>query len=290
MSFSYGGQALIEGVLIRGRSGVSVAVRIPDGRIVTYTERVNAGSATSLGRLPFVRGIVGLWGTLSVGTRMLMYSANVASGAIDPDESPPAAINKMLGVSIGTAVGLFFVLPMVLMQKSSRRIQNPLLASLLEGFVRLGLFMGYLAAISQTKQIQRVFAYHGAEHKTVHAQEQGKSLSPEEVQQFPTAHPRCGTAFLLQMMLLSSVAFAFFGKPSFKKRILLRVVMAPVLSSISYELLKLGATGQDNPVTRILIGPGLALQRLTTREPDDAQVEVAIAAMNGALALDAASA
>ena len=289
MRFNYGGQALIEGVMIRGRDGVSVAVRDPDGNIVTHSERLQGGLyRTPLGRLPFARGIFALWETLSVGTRMLMFSANVAAGNMPAEGVAEAgAVRGTVATALSFAVGLFFVLPLLLLNRANKKMRSPLAANLLEGAVRLGMFVGYIGAISRMEGIRRVFAYHGAEHKTVHAYEHDVPLEPAGVQQFPTAHPRCGTAFLLQVMALSAVVFSLFGRPSLAKRLLLRVVMVPVLSSISYELLRLGARNADFPLTRLMAGPGLALQRLTTREPDDAQVEVAIAAMKGALALDA---
>jgi uncharacterized protein YqhQ len=288
MRFSYGGQALIEGVMIRGKEGVSVAVRAPDGHIVTHTERFEGGVyRTPLGRLPFVRGVLALWETLTIGTRMLMFSASVASGtASETDHKPPEAATGAVAGALAVAVSIFFLLPSLLMNRAGRRISHPLLGNLLEGAVRLGMFVGYIGAISRMEGIRRVFAYHGAEHKAVHAHEHQRPLEPAEVQQFPTAHPRCGTAFMLQVMALSTLVFSLFGRPSLLRRLLLRLVLVPVLASLSYELLRLGARNPDAPFTRLFVGPGLALQSLTTREPDDDQVEVAIAAMKGALALD----
>lgn len=288
MKFNYGGQALIEGVMIRGRNGVAVAVRDPDGHIVTRTERLEGGAYRSgVGRWPFVRGVLALWETLTVGTRMLMFSADVAAGkAPSDDEGISAPVTGTVAGALSFAVGLFFVLPLLLLNRANRRVRNPLAANALEGALRLSMFVGYIAAISRMEGIRRVFAYHGAEHKAVHAYEHDVPLEPSEVQRFPTAHPRCGTAFLLQVMALSAVVFSLFGRPSLARRLALRVVMVPVLSAVSYELLRLGARHPDFPLTRLFTRPGLALQALTTREPDDAQVEVAIAAMNGALTLD----
>ncbi len=289
MTFSYGGQALIEGVMIRGRHGVAVAIRDPEGHIVTHTEPLQGGLyRTPVGQLPFIRGVLALWETLTVGTRMLLYSANVAAGLSAADQ-PPASVTGTVVGTVSAAVALFFVLPLLLLNRANKRIRSPLASNLLESAVRLGLFVGYIAFISRMDNIKRVFAYHGAEHKAVHAHEHDIPLEAAEVQRFPTAHPRCGTAFLLQVMLLSAVIFSLFGRPSLGCRILLRVVMVPVLSSLSYELLRVGARADNAPFTRILVGPGLALQRLTTREPDDAQVEVAIAAMKGALDMDQAA-
>ena len=292
MKFNYGGQALIEGVMIRGQKGISVAVRDPEGRIVTHTEPLQGGLyRTPLGRLPFVRGVLALWETMTIGTRMLIFSANVAAGnAPSEGDEPPAAVTGTVAAALSFAVGLFFVLPMLLLNRANRRVHSPLASNVLEGVVRMGMFVGYIGAISRMAGVRRVFAYHGAEHKAVHAYEHDVALEPSEVQQFPTAHPRCGTAFLLQVMALSAVIFSLFGRPSLLRRLALRVLMVPLLSGLSYELLRLGARHPSFPLTRLLTGPGLALQRLTTREPDDAQVEVAIAAMRGALSLDEASA
>jgi uncharacterized protein YqhQ len=288
MSFNYGGQALIEGVMIRGRKGVSVAVRDPDGRIVTHTERLEGGLyRTPIGQLPFIRGVLALWETLTVGTRMLMFSANVAAGqAPEAGAQPPDAVTGTVAAALSVAVGFFFVLPLLLLHRTNRRLRSPLASNLLEGALRLGMFVGYIQLIARLEGVRRVFAYHGAEHKAVHAYEHEAPLEPDDVQRFPTAHPRCGTAFLLQVMALSAVVFSLFGRPSLARRLALRVVMVPLLSSISYELLRLGARNANVPLTRLLARPGLLLQRLTTREPDNAQVEVAIAAMKGALSLD----
>ena len=288
MKFNYGGQALIEGVMIRGKHGVSVAVRSPDGEIVTHSERLEGGLyRTPVGQLPFVRGVLALWETLTVGTRMLIFSASVASGANPSGEAgPPSAVTGTVAGALSFAVSLFFLLPTVLLNRAGRRARSPLVTNLFEGLLRLGIFVGYIGAISRIEGIKRVFAYHGAEHKTVHALEHEVDLTPNEVQRFPTAHPRCGTAFLLQVMLLSTIVFSIFGRPSLAKRLALRVVLVPALSSLSYELLRFGARHGTVGPWRVLTAPGLALQGLTTREPDDAQVEVAIAAMKGALALD----
>lgn len=286
MKFSYGGQALIEGVMIRGQGGVSVAVRNPEGRIITHTEKLTGGVyRTPLGRLPFVRGVLALWETLTVGTRMLLFSASIAAGLSDGDE-PPKVVTGTVATTLSIAVAFFFIAPSLLLNRANKRIASPLASNVLEGCVRLGMFVGYIGLVSRLDNIRRVFAYHGAEHKTVHAVEHQVPLTPSSVQQFPTAHPRCGTAFLLQMMVLSAIVFSLFGRPTLGRRILLRVVLVPLLSSLSYELLRLGAREEGNPITKLFVGPGLALQKLTTREPDDAQVEVAIAAMRGALALD----
>ena len=291
MKFNYGGQALIEGVMIRGQKGVSVAVRDPDGRIVTHVEPLQSGLYRSpISKMPVIRGVLALWETLTIGTRMLIYSANVASGAVPSNtEEPPVAVAGTVALTLSAAIGLFFVLPLLVLNRTHRRVASPLMSNLLESAVRMGMFVGYIAAIARVEAVQRVFAYHGAEHKVVHAYEHDGELVPNEVQRFPTAHPRCGTAFLLQVMALSAIVFSLFGRPSLLRRIALRIALVPALSSASYELLRLGARRPDAPLARLLVAPGLALQRLTTREPDDSEVEVAIVAMQGALAFDNAN-
>jgi len=291
MAFSYGGQAVIEGVMIRSQRAVTVAVRQPEGTIITHTEELNSAlSRSAVARRPFIRGVVALYEMLSVGMRMLLFSAAVAAGAEDEQaalEQVAGQNSKLqIGTALAVAVGAFFVAPLVLINAVDKRIKNSLLSNLIESVMRLGIFLGYLQAIAQVPDIRRVFAYHGAEHKAVHAYEAGDPLETDKVQAYPTAHPRCGTAFLLQVMMVSSVVFSLFGRPRPAVRLLARLALAPVIASISYETLRLGARHQESGLVRAMIAPGLLLQRLTTREPDDAQVEVAIAAMSEAVRRD----
>jgi uncharacterized protein YqhQ len=291
MAFNYGGQAVIEGVMIRGQKAVAVAVRKPEGAIITHSEPLNSALyKSSVVRLPFVRGVVALYDMLGIGMRMLMFSAAVATGAEDEQAAMEQVSGQnarlQMGVALAVGVATFFVAPLALINAVDRRIKNSFLSNLAESAVRVGIFLTYLQAISQIPDIRRVFAYHGAEHKAVHAHEAGDPLVTERVQAYPTAHPRCGTAFLLQVMMVSSVVFSLFGRPSLPVRLLARLGLVPVIASISYELLRFGARRQDAPLVRAMIAPGLLLQRLTTREPDDAQVEVAITAMSEALRLD----
>ena len=288
----YGGQAVVEGVMMRGRRHVAVAVRHPRGHVVTCAEelprRLYQGH---VGTIPFVRGMVLLWDALTLGTRALAFSAQVAAAEEDnenePDALPPAAsVRGPMLTSLAVGIGLFFVAPMLTASLLHPLSGNAVVTSLLEGLIRLLLLMGYLGMIGMSPKIGRVFAYHGAEHKAVHAEERGLALEPTSVQQCSTAHPRCGTTLLLVVVALSVVVFALLGHPPLWLRILSRVLLVPVLIGISYEWLRLSARHLQQSVVRALVWPGLLLQSLTTREPDDDQVAVAIAALRSVIAAD----
>jgi uncharacterized protein YqhQ len=283
----YGGQALIEGVLIRGRAGVFATVRAPDGHLVTRQERTVARRGLAR-RLPVLRGVLALADTVAIGSRMLLFSADVAAGGTG-DSLSPMSRRATLGAASAAAL-VFAVLPNLLANAIRRRRQKPprtgLVGSLLEGGVRLGILLGYLGAISRIKEVERIFAYHGAEHKSISALEAEAPLTPEAVQQFDTAHPRCGTAFLLQSMLTSTAVYAFIGSRSPLGRLGTRIALMPLVAGISYEVLQFNARHLDSPVVKALNAPGMLLQRLTTRQPTDEQVEVAISALQGAMAMD----
>ncbi len=285
----YGGQALIEGVLIRGRAGVFAAVRAPDGSVVTREERFDAGKRGLARRLPILRGIVALRETLGVGTRMLMFSADVAAGGTG-DSLSPMSRRAVFGAAMMAAT-VFAAIPNLLARSLGRRRKDAaprsgLWSSLVEGGVRIGILLGYLAVIGRLKEVQRIFAYHGAEHKSISALEASASLDPAAVQQFGTAHPRCGTAFLLQSMLTSMAVYGLVGKRAPLGRIGTRVALIPVVAGISFEVLQFNARHLDWPIVRLLNAPGMLLQRLTTREPTDDQVEIALSALRGAMAMD----
>lgn len=283
----YGGQALIEGVLIRGRSGVAATVRAPDGRLVARSERLPARRGV-WSRVPVVRGVLALGDTIAIGSRMLLFSADVAAGGTG-DSLSPLSRRTMLGAA-SVAAAAFAVLPNVLANIWRRRRGKPprtgLVGSLVEGVMRMGILVGYLGLISRLKEVQRLFAYHGAEHKSISALEADRPLTPEAVQQFDTAHPRCGTAFLLQSMLTSTALYSFLGSRSPLGRFATRIALMPLVAGISYEVLQFNARHLDAPVVRALTVPGMLLQRLTTRQPTDDQVEVAIHALRGAMAMD----
>ena len=272
--------------MMRGQHHMAVAVRAPDGQIVTKEEALDSALYTSRwSKMPFLRGLVMLWDTLSLGYRALMFSANVAL----PDEETEFTGGTMIGtvaISLLFVVGVFFLLPMFLVGLLERYIQSDVVSTVVEGIVRLGLFVGYLAAISLLPDIRRVFAYHGAEHRTVNAYEHGVPLEPDQVQQFSTAHTRCGTSFLLVVMVIYVFLTVLMGRPGILLRLLSRIVLVPVVAGISYEWLKFSATHYDHPLVRFLAAPGLAVQRLSTREPDKSMVEVAITALKRVLVAD----
>lgn len=288
MKAHYGGQALIEGVLIRGKAGVFAAVRAPDGHLLTREERLSTGTRGPVARLPIVRGVVALGETLAIGSRMLLFSADVAAGGTGESMTPASRRATMVGA--GTGAALFAVLPNVLAQQLRRRRGKPprtgVSGSLVEGAVRLGILVSYLSLISRLQEVQRIFAYHGAEHKSISALEADAALTPDSVQQFATAHPRCGTAFLLQSMITSTAVYSFIGSRSPFGRLATRVALIPLVAGLSYEVLQFNARHLDSPIVRLLTAPGMLLQRMTTRQPSDEQVEVAIRALQGAIAMD----
>lgn len=285
--FYYGGQAVLEGVMMRGRDRATVAVRLPDGRMVTHTEALPPAVAhTRIARLPLVRGLVTLWEMLILGTRMMLWSANTQARRATEADIPARLVAVMLAISLTFAVGLFFVLPLALTRAGGSLFQGSLAMNASEGVVRLALFIGYLALVGRLGQMRRVFQYHGAEHKTINAFEHGASLTPESVQRFSTVHVRCGTAFLLWVVVLSIFVFALIGHPAFWIAVLARIVLIPLVAALSYEILRVGARFYGVAPVRAVLQPGLWLQRLTTREPTDDQVEVAIAALLPVLRAD----
>ena len=284
----YGGQALLEGVMIRGRQVMAIAVRDPQGEIVLHDERL-PDPGRSWKTWPFFRGIFGLWDTLNLGMRALNYSANVALGESEYKVGP-AQMAGVVALSLVFAVALFFVTPLLLVQVIRQNVGVSWLQVLLEGVIRLGIVLLYFVAISQMRDIKRVFAYHGAEHKVVNALEAGANLEVDSVRPFSTAHTRCGTAFLLLVVVLSIPLFAPFGGLPFVWRLLSRVLLVPVLAGVSYEVMRLGAASFDRPLVRVLMAPALLLQRISAREPDDAMIAVALAALKRALELDASPA
>lgn len=362
-SYYYGGQAVMEGVMMRGRKSLAVACRAPNGEIVVYEEDLKPGPVLRRVRnLPFVRGAVVLWDTLILGTRTLMFSANVSLQEEFEEEPEPhkvggfpwasivmlliasalalyylapavveflndaiassiwevavpvAIVLGFLGlvyavvrshrnavaryesglppepetltgillwatvaVSLLFAIGLFFVVPVGVSAFLERFISSHLVVNVLEGVLRLGMLIGYLWLISQMEDIRRVFAYHGAEHKTINAHEKGLPLDVEHVRQQPLEHIRCGTGFLLLVVLISVVIFVMLGRPPLLELIASRIFLVPVIAAIGYEVIRFGAAHAESPVMRVILTPGLVLQRLTTREPDDDMLEVAIA-------------
>ncbi|MCR5834135.1 MAG: DUF1385 domain-containing protein [Selenomonadaceae bacterium] len=269
-----GGQAVIEGVMMRGFGKVATAVRESDGNI-----NVNVKPITSIAdkypvlKLPILRGAVNLFESLMLGMKSLSFSAQVA-GDEDEQLSDRELIVTII-LAIALACGLFLALPTFAAKFFHTFTDDPFYLNLAEGFLRLAIFLIYLFAISRTKDIQRVFEYHGAEHKTIFCYEADLPLTVENVKKFPRLHPRCGTAFLLIVMLVSIFVFAFLGWPELWLRIVSRIILLPLVAGLSYEIIRFSARSK-NSVVRLATLPGLWLQYLTTREPDDSMIEVAI--------------
>ncbi len=319
--FYYGGQAVMEGVMMRGRRSAAVGIRRPNGSIYLYEEALNPRLYQNrLFRLPFLRGMLLLWEMLVLGTRLMTYSANIATGAIDPDvpiaqpetpamkvantsitgssndalpeklEAPPqiggVALVLTLLVSLGFAIAIFFLGPLFITGLLHNQIGEGWLNLVFEGLIRLGLLVGYLYLIGRIPDIQRLFGYHGAEHKAINAMEHGDPLDIPHVRQASRVHTRCGTGFLLMVVVVSIIVFAFVGSPSLLVKVVSRVLLVPVVAGIAYELMRLGAANYRYRVVRWLLAPGLALQGLTTREPDDGMIECAIVALNRVMRRD----
>jgi uncharacterized protein YqhQ len=318
--FYYGGQAVMEGVMMRGRYSAAMAVRQPDDSIYLYEEALNPRLYQNrLFRLPFLRGILLLWQMLVLGTRLMTLSANIATGAIAPmsvgagaddgmggdarvalapdtdePDTPPQLGGLALGltmlVSIGFAVAVFFLGPLLVTGLLHNQIGQGWLSLVIEGVIRLALLVGYLYLIGRVPDIQRVFGYHGAEHKAINAMERGDPLDVAHVRAASRVHTRCGTGFLLLVAVVSIVVFALVGSPSLLLKIISRIALVPVVAAIAYELMRLGAANYRYRVVRWLLAPGLALQGLTTREPDDSMIECAIAALQRVMRRDAQTA
>lgn len=302
----YGGQAVMEGVMMRGRNFVSCAVRRENGEIVLKTETIPQGVYTGIwSKTPFLRALPLLWDTLVLGTRMLMWSANVQAadeiakekGAeenkapeakvgqteIENQKSeeglPPAAVYGSLAISLGLGLAIFFALPVVIANFLGGFGVTPFWSNIIEGVIRMALFLAYLIAIGKIPDIQRVFMYHGAEHKTITAYEANAQLTPAQVQTFSKEHPRCGTGFLLTVVVVSIIFFVLLGDLSLGLRLVSRIVLIPFVAAVSYELIRFSSQHRDIFLFDwLIVRPSLALQSLTTRQPTDEMLQVAIAA------------
>jgi uncharacterized protein YqhQ len=284
--FNYGGQALIEGVLMRGRDAIAVAFRHPDGHIVWASESLDRGPhAWRLARAPFVRGLIVLYETLIVGTRWLIRSANIQASA-EGVELGKGSVALMLGLTLALGVGVFFLLPLFIATATTSNIQADWVQHTVEGLVRVGIFLGYLALIARAPDIRRVFEYHGAEHMTIHALEAGDPLTTDAVRKYPTAHPRCGTEFLVVVIALSIFAFGLVGRQSLPIMVGSRLLLIPVIAAVGYEILRFGAKHRANPLVKVIMAPGILVQMITTKRPTDDQIEVAIVSMEQALEAD----
>ena len=273
-----GGQAVIEGVMMRGKTHVAVAVRQPDGEINVDVRPVNSiADRYPILKKPFLRGVVSLVESLVMGMKALSYSAQVSGEEDEKLDSKDMALT--IAVSAGLAILLFIIIPTWSMRFITDFTQDHMALNLVEGVLRMAIFLAYIAAISSMRDIQRVFQYHGAEHKTIYTYEAGLPLKVENVRPFSTLHPRCGTNFLMIVMLISMFIFTFLGWPNLVERIASRILLMPVIAGVSYELIRYAGAHTDNPLVRVAITPGLLLQKLTTRQPDDDQIEVAIASL-----------
>ena len=272
---TYGGQAVIEGVMMRGQKAFAIAMRSPDGKIVIHQEKLSQIYRSKITKIPFLRGVLLLWDSLGLGMRALTIAANTQTGEDRKLEGP--GLYLTLGVSLLFGIGLFFLVPAGLAGLAEKYFGlNPWGSNLLEGLLRLLLLVGYVWGIGFMPEVKRLFAYHGAEHKTINAYESGAELTPESVAKFSLQHPRCGTAFLLTFVLVSILAFTALGPLPLLWRLASRVLLIPVLAGIAIEYIRWTANHLNNPIVRVLIKPNLALQSLTTREPDAGMLEVAI--------------
>jgi uncharacterized protein YqhQ len=297
-----GGQAVLEGVMMRGVRTWAVAVRapteqqlasqrreVPEGAIAVstfpFTSALRRHRAL---RLPLVRGVVALGGSLAIGMRALNISANAQVGSDEEggEQLSGVAWAGALFVSFAFAVGLFFVLPVSAVSLIKSQLHSATLFWLIEGVLRTAIFLGYLLLLSRLRDLRRVFEYHGAEHKTIACYEAGRELTPGNAATFSRLHPRCGTSFLLVVMIVSIFVFAPIGLPAWYWLVLTRVLGIPLIAGISFEIIKLAARHRDRSWVRAVMAPGLALQRLTTREPDHEQLAVAIAALRAVLDIE----
>ncbi|MFZ5752968.1 MAG: DUF1385 domain-containing protein [Bacillota bacterium] len=283
--FPYGGQAVIEGVMMRGRKNLAIAVRRAPNDIVLETQMISSiAERYPFLKWPVLRGFIALVEAMVIGVRALTYSANqVVEGEGQGESIGPWEMAFTVAFSLGMGIGLFFLLPAGLAHLLERYATNAAWQNLIEGIFRITIFLVYVVGISFLKDIQRVFQYHGAEHKVIHTYEAGEALTVENARKFSTLHPRCGTSFLLVVMVISILVFSLLGKTTIWIRLLSRIVLLPVVAGLSYEFIKAAGRHQNNPVMHILSLPGMWLQKLTTREPDDEQLEVAIRALNKVL-------
>ncbi len=297
-----GGQAVLEGVMMRGIRTWSVAVRAPTAEQLERADReIPAGEIAvqtfpfssvlrrhRVLRLPLLRGVVALGGSLAIGLRALNISANAQIGGVEEGEGLSGAtwIGALI-VSFVFAIGLFFVVPVGLVSLVKSQLHSSTLFWLVEGVLRTAIFLGYLLLLSRLRDLRRVFEYHGAEHKTIACHEAGEELTPENAAAFSRLHPRCGTSFLLIVMIVAIFVFAPIGLPAWYWLLATRVLGVPLIAGISFEIIKFAARHRDRAAVRVLMAPGLALQRLTTREPDHAQLAVAIAALRSVLEVEA---
>ncbi len=282
----YGGQAVVEGVMMRGRDVWAVVVRRPDRSLHVESHVIDSVARRHpIFQKPLLRGVIALGQALAIGFRALSISARESAPEEEQLSSRQMALSMVVAVAI--FIGIFIVVPAVAFRWVGREVDSSLLVNAGEGVFRVLLFLGYLALIGRAKEIRRVFAYHGAEHKTIAAYEHGDELTPERVDRYSTLHVRCGTNFLLLVMVTTIFVFALFGNPDLWWRIASRILAIPIIAGLAFEMLRLGARFPDSRVIRAVMIPGLWLQKITTRPPERDQVEVAIASFNEVLRREA---
>ncbi|PKO11114.1 MAG: DUF1385 domain-containing protein [Chloroflexi bacterium HGW-Chloroflexi-2] len=283
---TYGGQALIEGVLMRGSNYLAAAYRKPDGEIIVETEELGKIYQSPLKKIPFLRGLIILWDALGLGTKYLTKSANFQTED-EKEKIEGPALYLTLIISLAVAMGLFFLTPALLAKALEQWLGfSHVVQNLIEGLIRLVFVIAYIWGIGKMSDIKRVFSYHGAEHKTINAFEAKVELSPEIVKQYSLQHPRCGTAFILYVVLISVIMFTFLGDLGWLPLIVSRLVLIPVIAMIAYEFIRFTADHLESPIISLFAKPGLWLQKLTTNEPDEKILEVSIAAFNAMYKLE----
>jgi uncharacterized protein YqhQ len=285
--YNYGGQAVIEGVMIRGRTSMVTAVRRPNGEIATEVKPLSSATRSKVRRIPLVRGVVVLIEAMVLGIQSLLRSANVALEE-EEEKISSKAIWGMMAVSVVLVVGLFFIAPLFLTKLVNTYLPNSLVFNLVEGIIRGAIIIGYIKVVSYMSDIKRVFTYHGAEHKAVNAYEAGVPMEVAAIKSYSRAHVRCGTSFMFFIMIIAIIVFSLVGVWDLWLMVLSRVVLIPVIMGLGYEVIYFGAKHTKNWFMKIVLKPGLWMQAMTTGEPDDKQLEVAIAAMNKAVEVDLA--
>lgn len=283
--FHYGGQAVIEGVMIRGRKAVVTTVRRPGGGLAVDIRPLAAIYTGWMRRAPLIRGVIVLIESMVIGIKSLLYSANVSMEEEEVDISGKM-VWVMITVALVLAIVLFLIIPLFLTRLINPYISSSLVFHLIEGFIRLVIFITYLKLVGLIPDIKRVFTYHGAEHKVINAYEDGMPMEVEAVRKYDTAHVRCGTSFLFVVLMIAIVVFALIGRPSLWLMVLSRILLLPVIAALGYEVIYFGARHNKNPIVRAIISPGLWLQALTTKEPDDSQIEIALSALRKTVELD----
>ena len=286
MSQQVGGQAVIEGVMMRAKDKIAVAVRKEDGEIlVDKRDFTPISERFKIFKLPLFRGVIALFQSLIIGIQALTFSAN-QFGEAEEEELSPLELVLTMASSFGLAVLLFVVLPATLINFIESYIQYDLMLNFIEGIIKIIVFLSYIVIISKFEDINRFFQYHGAEHKVIYNHESKQELTAENAAEFSTLHPRCGTSFLLFVMVISILIFSFFGRPTLLRRILIHIAILPLVAGISYELIKQAGKKKGLKIFRILSLPGIYLQKLTTQQPDDEQIEVAIKSLEAVLEIE----